>query len=89
MAPPTWATDEQLEFLHKQDPHWVLIKSSGRTLKSFYTQTTKTFLEKWPRTPSGETLALADGDEAAAKVLIEEQTWVVCNSISTHHLTAL
>ena len=88
MAPPTWATEEQREFLLKEDASWELIKTSGRTLKSFYTQTTRTFLAKWPRTPSQETLALAKGDEAAANALVEQQAWDV-SSISTHNLNAL
>jgi len=89
MAPPTWATDSQREFLLKEDASWELIKNSGRTLKSFYTQTTRMFLEKWPRTPSSEILAMAKGNEAEAKALVEQQTWVVSVSISTHTLDTL
>ena len=84
MAPPTWATKEQRQFLLKEDPSWTLIKASGRTLKSFYTQTTRAFLEKWPRTPSVEILALAKGDEAAAKALVEQQAWDVSRCVSIY-----
>ncbi|KAF9792304.1 hypothetical protein BJ322DRAFT_1102818 [Thelephora terrestris] len=48
MAPPTWTTKEQLEFLIEEDVKWAIIKDSGGTLKSFYLQMARTFLEKWP-----------------------------------------
>lgn len=82
MAPPTWATDEQRAFLLGEDATWSLIKESGRTLKSFYIQTTRAFLAKWPRHPSQEILTLAGGDEAAAKALVEQRAQEVSTSVS-------
>ena len=77
MAPPTWATAEQTEFLYGEDPTWILIKASSRTLKSFYTQTTATFLQRWPRTPDEATLKRFNGDLAKAQAYINHETWKV------------
>jgi len=84
MAPPPWATEEQRAFLLEGDANWSIIKDSTRTLKSFYIQMTRSFLAKWPRAPNDATLALAKGDIAAAKALVEENAFdvsapVLCN----------
>ena len=70
MAPPSWASLEQNEFLCEENTKWDFIKSGSTTLKSFYTQTTNTFLQKWPAAPDEITLAEADGDPVRAQRLV-------------------
>lgn len=70
MAPPTWATQAQLEFLLEEDTKWEFIKAGSTTLKSFYIQTTNAFLEKWPDTPSKSMLGEVNGDATKAQKLV-------------------
>jgi hypothetical protein len=67
MAPRTWMTPEQAEFAVEEDSKWELVKASGNTLRSFYIQTTTTFLEKWPIAPDQATLAAAGDDPKQAE----------------------
>ena len=48
MAPQKWASTEQEVYLEKKDAKWVAVKAGSGTLKNFYIQTTKEFVEKWP-----------------------------------------
>jgi len=73
MALPKWTTPDQLEFLKTEDKSWAIIKAWSTTLKGFYTQTAKKFLERWPTEPDKILLAEAGGDVARAKQLAEEQ----------------
>ena len=68
-----WTTQEQFAFLVDEDKKWHIIKAGNTSLKSFYIQTTNTFLVKWPVEPDKKTLERADGDIGKAKALAEEK----------------
>lgn len=79
MAPPPWATPEQLSFLAGEDAERVLAKVGSGTLRGFYSRTALAFLERWPVPPSTKILETAGGDEEKAKILVEEEmTHVSC-----------
>jgi hypothetical protein len=80
-------TPEQTEFATEEDSKWEFVKASTNTLKSFYTQMTYTFLEKWPMTPNLATLEEAGGDPAKAQELVFEKLYSVSVRNSSHFYT--
>ena len=66
MPPQPWATPEQLAFLSFEDSKW-LTKAGTSTLKSFYSRTTISFLERWPQAPTAKMLEDAENDTAKAQ----------------------
>jgi hypothetical protein len=78
MAPPMWTTKEQLEFLIEEDVKWAIIKDSGGTLKSFYLQMARTFLEKWPSEDLTQTPEAIESQLQIVSVLI----WLPCYAFS-------
>lgn len=77
MAPSPWATPEQQRFLDEEDLKWETIKLDGTTLKSFYLNTTHTFLERWPIIPEKAILEEAGSDVVKARRLAEHQLYEV------------
>ena len=77
MAPQTWATQAQLDFLVQEDLHWEFTKSGSGTLKNFYVQTTRTFLQSWLVTIEPAMLESAGGDAAKVKQSAEDRVLTV------------
>ena len=80
MAPPPWATPEQLAFLKHEDLKWQSVKDGNTTLKNFYAQVATSFLGTWPVVPDEKLLEKANGNPVEAKALGEEGVRLV----STH-----